>query len=278
MLNFFVDMHIHTHYCGHASGSIIETVETAIIRGLHGIAFTCHCPYPAGFKGDIDNAVMLMDSLEDYWNDTTKARNHFSGKLEIRRGIEIDFIPGYEHESEQILTGKTYDVVLGSIHMLDGITIDYSDCHLESHMEALGSVDGIWNKYWNQLEALIHSDLCDVITHFDLPRRLVSLKPEKDYYERVEAIFDAMLARGKVMEINTGGIDRACDGKSYPALWIMKMAAERKLPICLGSDAHAPGEVGRYFDIVSQQLLNLGFKTIVDFIMREPVEKAIPKL
>ena len=41
---------------------------------------------------------------------------------------------------------------------------------------------------------------------------------------------------------------------------ILELARERGIPICFGSDAHAPHEVGRYFDQALQLAKGAGYR------------------
>ena len=47
-------------------------------------------------------------------------------------------------------------------------------------------------------------------------------------------------------ELNTAGLRKECR-EIYPSRAFLQLAAQKKLPITFGSDAHAPSEVGSAF-------------------------------
>ena len=48
------------------------------------------------------------------------------------------------------------------------------------------------------------------------------------------------------MELNTAGLRKDCK-EIYPAVPLVRLAAQAGVPVTFGSDAHAPGEVGANF-------------------------------
>ena len=48
------------------------------------------------------------------------------------------------------------------------------------------------------------------------------------------------------IEVNTAGLRKPIR-EIYPSPLLLRMARERGIPICFGSDAHKPGEVGFEF-------------------------------
>ena len=154
-MSFPPDYHLHTIHCGHASGSVDEMVQAAIQKGFTEIGFTEHFPYPSGFEIDVPDCVATSDRWPRYLSDVRNARKKFEDQIQIRLGAEIDYLPGYESDTSSRLAMQDYDVVFGSVHILDGIVLDYNIDYLNARIDALGGVAGLWQKYWDHLEALI---------------------------------------------------------------------------------------------------------------------------
>ena len=53
-----------------------------------------------------------------------------SQEVDLRLGIEIDFIPGNEEEMDRVATALPYDYVIGSVHRVDYEEVDHPD-HME---------------------------------------------------------------------------------------------------------------------------------------------------
>jgi histidinol-phosphatase (PHP family) len=86
------------------------------------------------------------------------------------------------------------------------------------------------------------SGLFDIIGHADLCKKFC-FYPEQDCTPLFVRFLDAAKRRGTAIELNTAGLRKECR-EIYPSLRILRLAAERGVPITFGSDAHAPQEVG----------------------------------
>ena len=259
VLRTVIDHHAHTAFCGHAEGSPLEMAQSALKKGLAAIGFAGHCPYPPGYMPDLPRCVIPQADFQPYWDAVGQTQKAMAGRIRVLRGLEVDDMPGHVDWTRGFLHDLDLDFVLGSVHILRDVTIDYRDAHVIPLVEALGGVEGLWSLYWDRVEALVRSGLVDMLAHPDLPRKLAILRPASDDRERVDAVLDAMRSHDVVLEVNTGGIDRAADRAAYPAEWILKRALQRGIPISLGSDAHCPREVGRYFPETISRLKAMGF-------------------
>ena len=63
---------------------------------------------------------------------------------------------------------------------------------------------------------------------------------------QITEIFQVMLGNGMALEVNTSGF--AHRGEQYPARNILEEAVALGVPLVAGSDAHRPGDVGRFFE------------------------------
>jgi histidinol-phosphatase (PHP family) len=87
-----------------------------------------------------------------------------------------------------------------------------------------------------------------------------TLPIERLYTEAAEALSRA----GVAIEINTSGL-RKTAAEIYPALPFLRACAERGVAVTLGSDAHAPREVGMDFDLALGLLERAGISEIAIF-------------
>lgn len=115
------DYHIHTPYCGHAHGKIIEYVETAIDKGLTEICFTDHLGryyLSESQKKRYWDWGMSANNLARYHQEIENLTTAFSDRIKIRTGLEIDYIEGAEDLLHPILKQYNFDFLLGSVHCL----------------------------------------------------------------------------------------------------------------------------------------------------------------
>ncbi|MBN2028973.1 histidinol-phosphatase HisJ [bacterium] len=267
--SYFADYHVHTAYCGHAKGTAGEMVHRALQLGLMEIGFTGHFPYPNGFTDPVANCVIPQKKFPHYITEILRLQEEFKGKIIIRLAAEIDYLPEYVEQTRKMVQTYPLDYITGSVHIMENKQIDYSEELLSQHIEQLGGVHRLWDNYWQHIEGLISSEICDIVAHFDLLKKFNVSKPVKDDTERIDHLLNLMKDRNCVLEINTGGIDRSYNHEPYPSLYIIRMASEKKLDIILGSDAHRPEEIGRHFKPTREMLRSLGWRYIIVFQNRE---------
>ncbi|MCJ7811777.1 histidinol-phosphatase HisJ [bacterium] len=272
---YCADLHIHTTYCGHARGTLNEMVQSAISHGFSEIGFADHFPYPDRFIAPVPNCVIPEKIFPQFISEVMKLQEEYNGKINIRLAAEIDYLPDYINQTKKKIQLFPFDYIMGSVHIIEGMQIDYSEEMLVEHLEQLGGVNELWRKYWQHIEELIRSEIGDIIAHFDLPKKYGVSLPLQDYSDCVDHLLNLIKDRNCVLEINTGGIDRSFHGESYPSLDIIRMARKKDMDITLGSDAHRPEEIGRHFNTTREFLRSLGWEYAVVFQNRERIYKPL---
>jgi histidinol-phosphatase (PHP family) len=260
------DLHIHTMYSEHATGTMEETVQSAVAKGLSEIGFADHFPYPPGFSVPAPNCVIPDEAtFAVYADEVRRLRSAYADRIQIRFGAEIDHLDGRTADQAVMRAKHGLDYVIGSIHILRGVPIDYRAERLQEQLEIFGGVDRLWETYWNDLEDLIRTGACQVVGHMDILRKFAGFLPVKRQTERAEGLLRLIKEKDLTLEVNTGGIDRANDGKPYPSPEIIQLASEVGVDIAFGSDAHDPKDVGRYFHETVLRLGSLGWKESATF-------------
>ena len=122
----------------------------------------------------------------------------------------------------------------------------------------------------------------DSIGHLDLPKRYAP-KTHRDYdplvfKQRLEPIFDRMVARGVAFEINTSGL-RQTPRTSMPSGLIVRWYADRggKL-ITTGSDSHAAQTVGAGVATTLDMLQLCGISSVASFRKHQATPVSISSL
>ncbi|ADV66846.1 histidinol-phosphatase HisJ family protein [Deinococcus maricopensis] len=231
------DSHLHTPLCGHASGSPRAYVQAALEAGLAGVVFTDHMPMPAWYDAPWR---MRRDQLDEYVALVLEARAAFAGRVEVRLGLEADFHPGTERYVAEVLAAHPWDYVIGSVHYLGAWGFDNPEFQSEYAARDLGELYG---QYYALVEGAARSGLFDSIGHLDLPKKFGHRDPGGTAALRA---LDVVAERGLSLDFNTAGWRKPV-AEAYPAVNLVQAAAARGVPFVLGSDAHAPGEVGHRF-------------------------------
>jgi histidinol-phosphatase (PHP family) len=189
-------------------------------------------------------------------------------ETDLRLGIEADFIPGREDRMANLLDGRDWDYVVGSVHFVGEFAVDMDD---EWDVWRRGeSPEKVWGRYFEWVAEAARSGLYDIMAHPDLVKVHGARRPRPDgdlrrYYEpAVEAFADA----GVAVEVSTAGLRKPA-GELYPARAMLEMVIDAGCPIALSSDAHVPDQLGfRYEDAVAA-LQELGVRELCVFERRE---------
>ncbi|MGI6034143.1 MAG: histidinol-phosphatase HisJ family protein [Coriobacteriales bacterium] len=235
-----VDCHTHSELSGHGSGGIEDMVRAAEERGLSTLVQTEHLWLPETLDPDHEDS-MDGEQQAGYLPEISRLQELLSEResgLCLVAGIEADWLPGRQAELERLCAPYSY--VLGSVHFLDGLALDYAPD--VGAWEAFG-VDGTWERYIETWLSMVESPVpFTAFSHPDLPKKYGQY-PSFDLCEAYAAMAEAVAVRGGMVEVNTSGLRKPV-GECYPSLELLRAFHEAGVPCSLGSDAHRPEEVG----------------------------------
>ena len=158
------DGHIHSPYCPHGTSDSFELyIEKAIANEFTDITFTEHAPAPHGFIDTVpdQDSFMRSEYLEPYIIELQKLKNKYARDINIRIGLEVDYIEGYEKETKNLLDqiGHQLDDSILSVHFLlfdnKFECLDYSPDSFSTFVEHVGSLDAVY-KLQNQTVSSPH--------------------------------------------------------------------------------------------------------------------------
>lgn len=186
----------------------------------------------------------------------------------LRVGIEMDHVPGAEERVDELLSGRPFDYVIGSVHFIGNGAID----HPAFDVWALEGRDPerIWGRYFETLAEAAASGLFDVLAHPDLVKiwGAATPLPDGDLRRFYEPAVAAIAESGVAVEVSTAGLRKPV-GELYPAPAFAELCIEAGVPFTLSSDAHLPDEVGRDYEAAIAFMRALGIDEICVFERRE---------
>jgi histidinol-phosphatase (PHP family) len=256
------DYHTHTPLCQHATGPLEAYVERGIELGLAEIGFADHNPLPNGLGA---NVRMKEEELDYYVRRVTDLQFQYRGQIEVRLGLEMDYVEGLEDYLARQISQYPWDYVIGSVHYLDRA------CRQGSWpRHYTGVATNLYTPYFRLLRQLAGSDLCDIIGHFDVPKRS-GCHPTPEQSADITGTLEVIKKAGLSMEINTSGYrhPELPEPQPYPHLDIVKQVMAMEIPLLVNSDAHAPEQVGMKFAEIETFLRRKGGTRLVKFEKRE---------
>lgn len=301
-INYY-DEHVHLrpHHTPPPSHRLAPMVEEAGEKGIE-IGVREHAPLPEAFR---------LGPRKDYYfamapEEVEAFLNQFRGRP-VRLGLEVDFFPEAFEEIKAgveaiLLRARQMEIPIaalhGAVHLLPGniddipdrpagfgwVMWDDTETHFRQLLEARG-VPQLIEDYHDLLAAMIQTEYFQVVAHLELIRKFdrtdergnsIYFAPYENLYE--EAMFDvlALAARhGTAVEINTQGIDRPL-GRPFLSPKMVAYCVQKHIPICFGSDAHQPHEIGRYFDRAARMFVEAGGKKPVYFVNQKPEYWTLP--
>lgn len=262
-----VDYHLHTPRCGHAVGDLEEYVARALQLKLSEVGFSDH--FPLLHLRD-PSLSMALEELPDYVSEVNRLAETVSG-VRVRVGIEVDYLPGYEEKTAEILSAHAFDYIMGAVHFLDGWGFDdprYVDCYRGRDLY------GLWARYFQVLGEAAGSGLFDVLAHPDLIKKF-GFRPREDVTHLYVSFLDRVAAAGLALEVSTAGLSKPV-GEMYPGEDFLRLCREREIPVTLGSDAHSPREVGRDYRAAVAMLRRVGYREIALFERRRRNSLPLP--
>lgn len=262
------DYHIHTPFCKHAEGKPESYLEAARRLGLPEICFTDHAPNPDNY--DLEHR-MAIDDFEAYNNAVLALSG--STKPTVKFGVEADYYRGCERFLANWLPQHKLDLVIGSIHYIQQWGFDNPD---ERQVWDNVDVPSTWRTYFNLVGQLADTRLFDIVGHFDLPKKFGYTPGEHAVREMVQPALDKIAKAEMVIEINTSGLRKPIR-ETYPSVMLLELARARNIPICFGSDAHKPDEVGYEFQAALVLARSAGYTEATRFSGRRKTSYSLPK-
>ena len=258
---------MHTPLCRHAVGEPVDYAAYARKVGLTEIGFSDHSPMEID---DFDDWRMYTRELDEYVEKVRRAQREFPG-LNIKLGLEVDYIPGHEPWIRQLAARHPWDYFIGSVHYVSG-TWDFDNPKKLSEWKKHDPFE-VWTMYFNRLTQAAASGLFDIIGHADLAKKFCFF-PKEDCTELFKTFLNTCAQSNVAIEINTAGLRKDCK-ELYPSQTIVNMAADMGVPLAFGSDAHAPGEVGLNFAEAIDSARRAGFARYSTFTQRRRSSHAL---
>jgi len=256
-----IDLHNHTTLCNHAEGSVEAYVERAINAGIGIFGFSDHAPM------DFDPKYrMKFEEMELYRTMVAEAKEAYAGKIEILFGYEVDYLEG--HMDARVLEADV-DYLIGSVHFIGEWGFDNPEFIGQYEHE---DIDVIWQRYFDQIEAMANSRLFDIAGHLDLIK-VFKFMPKRDIVDMASRALDAIAAAGMTLEINVAGYRKPV-AEAYPSPALLKAAFSRGIPITFASDAHRPEQIGLFREEAEALAREAGYRQCNYF--RNRIAHAVP--
>ncbi|MCZ8513915.1 histidinol-phosphatase HisJ [Paenibacillus filicis] len=260
-----IDYHTHHVRCGHASGELEEYVQKGIEIGLTQLGLSDHMPLlHVNPETYLPGMAMPMDELPRYVEEAFRLQEKYKDRIDIRVGLEGDYIEGWESEIRRIVEAYPWDYVIGSVHFLGEWDItDYRQTDGWKDRDAYE----VYVQYYDAVQKAARTGLYDYIGHIDVIKRF-GFKPERSTEHLERQALEAVKAAGLAIELNASGL-RMPVNEMFPSRRMLEAALELGIPVTIGSDAHQPERLAQYLDQAVEILRSVGFNELATFRRRK---------
>ncbi|WVQ85416.1 hypothetical protein IAT38_007581 [Cryptococcus sp. DSM 104549] len=298
----------HSHsgqFCRHAKDNLENVVLEAIRQGFEVFGLSEHAPrwrledlFPE--EADLTPSDLLTAYIS-FLSTASSLRTKYASQISLLISIETDYITPLDSEGLASLLEehKTIDYIVGSVHHVRGVSIDFDrGTWLRSVKAAREGVEGrtmdpgpppsldvgeagdpelaptytptdeslavFLGAYFDSQYDLIEKHQPEVLGHIDLcllwtPE--VRLKEVPGVWEKVERNVKAVVAYGGLFEANAAAIRKGW-GTSYPCRDILELILSLDGRICLSDDSHGVSYVGLNYLKMRDYLLGMGVKKV----------------
>jgi histidinol-phosphatase (PHP family) len=154
----------------------------------------------------------LTTTFDAFVKEANRLRTKYNVAIELLIGSEIEFIhPDYKAHVHELNKRWQLDYVVGSLHHVGGIPIDYSPELYQQALSTLaqGDLTTLFERYYDEQWEMLQSVRPQVVGHFDLIRIFA---PQQDaavsqqsppVWAKMERNIDLIVSYNGLFEINS---------------------------------------------------------------------------
>ncbi|MDJ0621532.1 MAG: histidinol-phosphatase [Desulfocapsaceae bacterium] len=257
-------------FCLHAADSLEEIVRAYIDNGFVWVGITEHMPpsiediiYPEEKQAGM-GPVELYHRFGKYILECRRLQVKYSKQITLLVGLETENYPGYERQVLALREEFQPDYIVGSIHHLDTIPIDYSEAEYERAAREFGGIDKLYCRYFDEQYSMLQAIRPAVVGHFDLIRiydaHYTDRLQRPKIMARIKRNLDFIGDCGLILDYNLRALNKGAK-EPYVSEPILHLARQRGIAVVPGDDSHGVKSIGVNIDGAMRRLAELGFDT-----------------
>ena len=256
--------HTHTTYCD-GKATPRQMVDFALAHGFTHFGFSGHSPLPFANTFSIH-----QDKYLEYCDTIRTLQHEYAGRIDIRLGLEIDFVPGLCEDFAPLVQQGGLQYTIGSIHLIPPPDhVDHLRQYPSEAADHLWMIDGPRYQtydeglirlfsgdirravrcFFDQTNRMIETQRPTIVGHFD---KIVMHNRDR-YFHYDEPWFSSLVFEtvqlihetGCICEVNTRGIYKGRHTDYYPARDTIRHMNTLGIPVIVSTDAHAPEDLLR---------------------------------
>ena len=296
----------HSHsgsYCKHAHDTLDSVIATAIRKQFRTFCLTEHVPrlqqslvYP-----EEEELGMTPASLKEQFYEYVDSARTQQLTVNSNTGSDMRILVGFESEGGiddehlnmciELRNKMNADIVVGSVHHVNGIDIDFDQPTWRKAYEACDGLRGLYREYYKLVRNMIQKLKPEVVAHFDLIRlfafteieetkvidgtpqtqkRKITLEEQldvdikrdwHDVWAIIEEAVDLIIINDLTVELNSAAIRKGWN-TPYPKNDIMRFMITKGVKFVMSDDSHGDDQVGLNYHLVLEYIKQMGIETM----------------
>lgn len=277
----------HSHsgqFCKHAKSSLADVLKRAQELGFTHFHLSEHCPraraedlYPEEVDAGLD-AQGLEHMFRAYVDEARRLQAAHAAHLKVLVGCEtenivsrqsIDYLcrvlNGRDHAPPSFVGAGTLDYMVGSVHHVGGVPIDFDDATYRRSLDAFRNSDAApytqhMLAYFDLQYEVMDRLRPEVIGHFDLFRLF---EPDAPWFAAEDDVWREKLLRnirfavsyGALFEANSSAFRKGWHGETYPGQVALRLIRSAGGRIALSDDSHGTHQIALNYARVRDYLV-----------------------
>lgn len=244
-------------FCCHASDTLEEIIAAYIRKGFSCVGITEHIPpvnddflYPEEKSAGLTAQSMFL-RFKRYISECRRLQKKYASDIKIFVAFETETCTGSDVFIEKLVRQFTPDYIVGSVHHVRDIPIDYSAELYRKAAETCGGSDELYCAYFDLQYEMIRMLKPLVVGHFDLIRLF-----DEDYVSRLQKpLIRAKILRnlklikdsGLILDFNLRALYKGA-AEPYISRSVLGLARDLDIAIAPGDDSHGVDTAGLNVD------------------------------
>ncbi len=257
-------------FCNHAKDTLEAMIQRYIELKFPWVGITEHlypptdglC-YPDEIKAGL-NVPLLQKRFQDYIETCRALQEKYTDQIEILVAFETETYSGYGPHVTKAIERYQPDYIVGSVHHVDDLCIDFSPEHYHAAADALGGIHALYARYFDQQYEMIETLSPAVVGHFDLIRIFDDDYPETlkhpEIEQRIIRNLTLIKAKDLILDFNLRALKKGAK-EPYVSRPILKQAQQMGIKVVPGDDSHGVSDIGINMAKGIEILKAMGFET-----------------
>ena len=244
-------------FCSHANDHLEDIIEKYISLGFAWVGITEHMPPPIDalrYPDEIEMGIpadFLRKRFARYMHCCRELQKKYRKDLTFYVGFETETWNGYLPYVQQLIRQFRPDYVVGSVHHVDNRCIDFSRKMYQETARAMGGMETLYCRYFDQQYEMLRMIKPAVVGHFDLIRLFDETYGKRLTTPAIQQRITRNLAYIKTidsaLDFNLRALKKGAM-EPYVSKSILLQAIEMGIRIIPGDDSHGVADIGKYME------------------------------